>query len=170
MYTEFDQLHFNSKIWIYQSDRKLSDNEVMDLSAEIIAFLESWKAHGNDLKASFKILFEHFMVIGVDERHNSTSGCSIDASVHFIKQMEGKYKVSFFDRSKIAFLINGKTCLEDLSKIKEKVNSGVIHAETMTFINLIDRKEFLDSQWLVPAASTWMKRFFKKSTSFELNN
>jgi hypothetical protein len=169
MYTDFDTLNSNARIWIYQSDRELLQKEITDMSSDLKTFLEDWKAHGKDLNASFKFYFGHFLVLGVDEHLNDASGCSIDASVHFIKQIEQKYKTSFFDRTKIAFMINGKTCLEDLSEIKEKVISGVIHAETMTFNNLIDRKELLNSQWLLPAANTWMKKLFKKSTKFEHN-
>lgn len=170
MYIDFDKLNSNARIWIYQSDRLISEKEMMDISKDVKSFLDNWKAHGKDLNASFKFYFGHFLLLGVDESYNEASGCSIDASVHFIKQLESKYEVSFFDRTKIAFMVNGKTFLEDLSKIKEKVNSGVIHAETMTFNNLIDRKELLNSQWLVPAGNTWMKRLFKKSAGIELGN
>ena len=53
MYTPFENLPEDSKIWIYQSNRKLTDDEVTAITAKCQEFVENWAAHGTSLEASF---------------------------------------------------------------------------------------------------------------------
>ena len=51
----FNEMPANSRIWIYQSDRKLNDSELDQIKLKLIDFLKNWTAHGDDLKSSFEI-------------------------------------------------------------------------------------------------------------------
>jgi len=42
MYVPFDTLPEESKIWIYQSNRKFSDEEIQEIETELKFFLENW--------------------------------------------------------------------------------------------------------------------------------
>jgi hypothetical protein len=44
----------------------------------------------------------------VDERKAGVSGCSTDSSVRFIKSLGEKYKVDFFNRTNLAFVVKGQ--------------------------------------------------------------
>ena len=48
-------------------------------------FIEAWTAHGKDLQAGYKIVYKRFIVIALNQNLNNATGCSIDASVHFIQ-------------------------------------------------------------------------------------
>ena len=53
MFVPFDSLPEESKIWIYQSNRKFSDEEIQEIEKDLTSFLEDWSAHGQQLEASF---------------------------------------------------------------------------------------------------------------------
>ena len=88
MYIPFEELPEDSKIWIYQSNRKLSDDEVTTIDTKCQEFVENWAAHGTSLEASFLLKYNRFIIFGVNQEVQQTTGCSIDASVHFIQQLE----------------------------------------------------------------------------------
>ena len=103
MYVDFNQMAGSARVWVYQSNRALSLEESKAIAELTVDFLTKWTAHGAGLKSSFRILHNHFLAISVDEAHTGASGCSIDASVHFIQSLERQFGVNFFDRTKVAF-------------------------------------------------------------------
>ncbi len=161
MKVSFETINPEAKVWIYQADRMLTQEEVNAILEEADVFISNWAAHGKPLQSAVKIYYHRFLVLAVDEAYNLTSGCSIDASVHFIKELESRFQIDFFNRQKIAFLVNGRAETEDLNALKEKIKLGVIKPDSMVFNNLVDKKTLLESQWLMPAGSSWMARFFQ---------
>lgn len=160
MLVPFENMPGDSRIWIYQADRKLTEQEQAELTEAGNAFFEQWAAHGAPLKSSFRLFHDQFLVVTADEGYNMTSGCSIDSSVAFVKQLENRYQISFFDRTKIAFIFNEEVFVESLNNLKSSVNSGKITEDTLTFNNLISSKQELDTAWVVPAHTTWLGRYF----------
>jgi hypothetical protein len=45
MFIPFENLPEDSKIWIYQSNRKFSDDEMIDIENDLKTFIENWSAH-----------------------------------------------------------------------------------------------------------------------------
>ena len=103
MLTEFKNLPDDSRIWIYQADRKLSDEEVALITQETEEFLTKWTAHGAELEAGVELKYNRFIIIGLNQANASASGCSIDASVHFIQSLEEKFNVDFLDKMNVTF-------------------------------------------------------------------
>ena len=52
MFVPFESLPQESKIWIYQSNRKFSDQECAEIETNLQVFLQNWSAHGTTLEAS----------------------------------------------------------------------------------------------------------------------
>ena len=103
MYVPFDTLPEEAKIWIYQSNRKFSDEEIQDIERDLGSFLENWSAHGNSLEASFLTKYNRFIIIAVNQEVQAATGCSIDASVQFIQHLEQKYAVDLLDKMNVTF-------------------------------------------------------------------
>ena len=55
MLVPFESLDVNSKIWIYQSDSKLQQNELEFVRKNTEAFLTEWTAHGQNLQAGMQM-------------------------------------------------------------------------------------------------------------------
>jgi len=160
MLVSFDKISENARLWIYQADRKLEQSEIALLNEELESFMNQWAAHGAALEASHTIMHNQFVVIAVDENSNMATGCSIDSSVHKMQELSKKLGVDFFDRTKIAFILNDEIFLESLSNLKSKVDEGIIKEDTPVFNNLVKSKKELETSWVVPAKNSWMSRYF----------
>ena len=165
MYLPFEEMPDHARIWIYQADRALSTAEEAYALQLGQVFTSKWTAHGKELKSSFKIFHHQFLVISVDESYNQASGCSIDSSVALIKELEVKLStaqlpISFFDRTKVAFIHDDQIFTEPVQKLKDHIIKGNITSETLTFNNLVSNKQQFDNEWVMPAGSSWLSRYF----------
>ena len=124
-------------------------------------FCNNWAAHNIPLASSYKIYYNQFLVLAVDENQQGASGCSIDSSVGLIRTLENKLQCSFMDRTQIAFVTDtDEVVLEPMNQLKEKINEGIISEHTLTFNNLVKNVGELESVWKVPAGDSWLKRYF----------
>ena len=160
MYIPFENLPQESRIWIYQSSRKFSDEEVAEIEKDLMQFIENWSAHGTSLEASFTIRYNRFIILSVNQEFHPTTGCSIDSSVGFIQNLEQKYSVDLLDKMNVAFkqgeFITYKTLLEFKKLAKDKS----VSENTIVFNNLVNTIEELNEGWEIPASESWHSRFF----------
>jgi hypothetical protein len=160
MYIPFENLPQESRIWIYQSSRKFSDEEVAEIEKDLMQFIENWSAHGTSLEASFTIRYNRFIIIAVNQEFHPATGCSIDSSVGFIQNLEQKYSVDLLDKMNVAFkqgeFITYKTLLEFKKLAKDKS----VSENTIVFNNLVNTIEELQEGWEIPASESWHSRFF----------
>lgn len=157
--TTTTQFHPQSKVWMYQSNRAFTPDEIKNLNAELALFAQKWTAHNLQLKAIAQVLEDRFVLLMVDETQTGASGCSIDTSVNFMKALGQKYQVDFFNRMLFSFLTKNGIDTKPLSEIPELIGQKILTAETIVFNNLILTKTEYDSQWQIPFAKSWMQRF-----------
>ena len=164
MLVEFQEMPAEARLWVYQADRQLSSSEKELIKSQSASFIREWTAHGANLKASFDICFDQFLVITVDENFNQASGCSIDSSVQFVRFLEQKLNISFLDRTKVAFLDEGLkpngVVTRSLGEIKEKVSAGEIGEGTIVFNNMVTSKHEFDTNWKIEAKNSWLGKYF----------
>lgn len=159
MLTDFSNLPEDSRIWIYQANRKLTEDEAIAISEKIAVFLTNWTAHGANLEAGFEIKYSRFIVIGLNQANASASGCSIDASVHFIQQLEKEFAVDLLDKMNVTYYTGEFIAHKTLQEFKAMAKAKSVSKNTVVFNNLVNTKaEYLDS-WEVPAAESWHARF-----------
>lgn len=158
----FPTLPPQARLWIYQADRSLSHAETERLLSEAQQFVAQWKAHGTQLNARAEVVADRFLLFAVDEREQSATGCSIDASVHFVKQIGQKLGVDWFDRTKVVALdSDGQLFDFDFRQTDELVAAGTLTADTLIFSNNLTRKAELADSWIVPAGQSWLGRYFR---------
>jgi len=161
MYVPFSQLPADARVWIYALNRTLAAEENDSLQEDLIGFLTQWTAHQQTLEASFLMPYKSFIVIGLNENKASASGCSIDASVHFLQEVEKKYAIELFDRTQVA--VKNGDIIERYSLVafKEQIKAGKCTKESVVFNNLVTTKGVFESAWETPAHLSWHKRFFE---------
>jgi hypothetical protein len=159
MYVNFNTLPQNSRIWIYQADREFTRIEVDLLQENAIAFIEEWTRHGAALKGSFALKYNRFLILAVDESFANASGCSIDASVRFVKQMETLFSIDLMNKLNVTYKEGQTIRLVNLSVFQEFANVQKITSETIVFNNMVQTKGDLESLWEVPAQKSWHRRF-----------
>lgn len=135
----------HSRIWMYQSDRKLNGAELVYLREQLDHFIKDWAAHGKGLKASFDIVFDRIVLLCVNEDAVHASGCSIDSSVRFMKAMAKELELDFFDRLYLYIIDEGdlkRIHISDLTKYRNSMlidpmvsNAGQLRSSGIVPVN-----------------------------------
>ena len=160
MYVAFDHLPPRARVWIYQASRPLTEVELVPLLPRLAAFAEEWTSHGRQLAASAQFLHQRFLVIGLDEEVAGASGCSIDASVRFVRELEQQLGIDLLEKSRMAFLTEGQLRLLNRRELREAI-AAEITADTLYFNNTLSTKGELADNWPAPAGQTWLAAYFR---------
>lgn len=159
MVTDFINLPEDSRIWIYQANRKLADEEVSVIEERTSEFLKQWTAHGSELEAGFEVKYNRFIVIGLNQANASASGCSIDASVHFIQSLEKLFDIDLLDKMNVTFYNGPYIAYKPLDEFKKMAKARSVSSNTVVFNNLVTTKAEYLEHWEVPAKESWHSRF-----------
>jgi hypothetical protein len=164
MYIPFTNLSALAKTWIYQADKKLSEKEKQIISDKLRSFTEQWLVHGAPLEASFDIRFDHFVILAANDQ---ASGCSIDSSVRIMKELGQITGIDFFNRNLIAFKDGENLKMIPMQELKNAFLLGQWNGQTFVFNNVASTLEEVNQSWLVPASSTWLKRYLREPESVQ---
>ena len=159
MLVNFENLENTARVWVYQSVRAFSNNEEEIITKKLEAFIATWKRHGDDLKASFQIKYQQFIIIAVDESYNEVSGCSIDASVNLIKQLEKELNVDLTNKLNVSFKDGNNINIVSLANFQNYAKQQKITSKTIVFNNMVATKLEFEQHWEVTANNSWHKRF-----------
>ncbi len=149
-----------SKVWIYQSNRSFTGQEVTEIHQKITDFAAQWKAHGHQLKAKAEILYNYFVVFTVDETASGATGCSIDASVRVIKEIEREYNVDLFNRFNMAYINDGKVIVTNKEDFETLVNINAVGSKTIVFNNMVQTLVDFETKWMVSFEDSWHGKVF----------
>lgn len=159
MLVNFESLDDTSRVWVYQSDREFSESEVAKISDKSEEFIEDWLGHGDQIKASFLIKYNQFIVIAADQHYNEVSGCSIDASVNFIKELENEFQLDLTNKLNISFKHDENINIVSMADFQKYAKQQKITSKTVVFNNMVTTKEDLIKNWEITADNSWHKRF-----------
>ncbi|MDB5112445.1 MAG: transporter ATPase [Mucilaginibacter sp.] len=159
------QFSENSRVWIYQSSKKLSTTEVQQIQQSLDSFTTQWTAHNHQLKAKAEIRYNRFLILIVDESQAGASGCSIDKSVNFMKQLEQQFNINLFDRFNLAYREGEEILSLPRHDFEEQIKQGKINTNTIVFNNLVQNLAELENKWEVPFKESWHKQLFRDLVS-----
>ncbi len=160
MLVDFNTLPEHSRVWIYQANRSFSEEELTEIKQKLDTFITNWTAHGADLNAGYDIRYKRFIILAVDQTSQSATGCSIDASVRFIQQLEQDYNVDLMDKMNVSYKQGEFVAHKTLLDFKKMVKDKAVSKNTIVFNNLVTNIEELNENWEVPAEDSWHSRFF----------
>ena len=161
MLVDFEALPEESRVWIYQANRSFTEEEILEINAKIETFIKAWTAHGKDLQAGYKFVYKRFIVIALNQNLNSATGCSIDASVHFIQELEKAYNVDLMDKMNVSFKQGEFIAYKPLVDFKTMAKNKSVSKNTIVFNNLVSNIAEFKENWEVPASESWHSRFIK---------
>ena len=160
MYVPFENMPDDAKIWIYQSNRKFSEEEVVQIEQKLMDFTNDWTAHGNPLQASFLTKYQRFIMLAVDPTGQEATGCSIDSSVRFIQDLEQTYQVELLDKMNVTYKTGDFIAFKSLIDFKKMAKDKAVNENTIVFNNLVNTVGEWYEFWEVPASESWHARFF----------
>ena len=159
MLVDFNTLPEESRVWIYQANRSFTPEELSEIETKLDVFIQNWTAHGSDLQAGYLIEYKRFIVLGLNQNLNSATGCSIDASVHFIQQLEKAYNVDLMDKMNVSYKQGDFIAYKPLADFKTMAKQRAVSKNTIVFNNLVNNIAEFKDNWEVPASESWHARF-----------
>lgn len=159
MFVAYNTLPDSARVWVYQSDRKFKKNELEIIENEAVAFIDNWTRHGDQLKGSYTVLYDQFLVLAIDESFANASGCSIDSSVRFVKNIESQLSVDLMNKLNISFKDGENINIVSLSDFQDYAKENKITEETIVFNNMVQTKAEISNKWEVFAKDSWHQRF-----------
>lgn len=150
----------NSRVWIYQANRILTQEEEIAILQMLNNFTAEWLAHGHALAAIGEVLHHQFIILSVDEQVAGATGCSIDKSVNLMKEIEQKFKLNLFDRFRIAFRQDEEVINCSREEFETLIKSGRVNKNTLVFNNLINNRNELETTWEIPLKDSWHAQVF----------
>jgi hypothetical protein len=163
MYIPFEQLPDQSRVWVYQANRRLKGAEIEQIRSFLMNEMNAWAAHGAPLNASFEIRFGQVVIIAVNEDVNQASGCSIDASTRWFKSLGEMLQVDFFDRQ-IARIQGEQISLIPITSIKEFILNADLSEEDFIIPPQTLNLGHYRNQWLQKVRESWLKKYLVKSS------
>ena len=161
MIVNFNKLPDNSRLWIYQSNRDFSDQELDEIRNLTESFLSNWQTHNQELEVSYEIKYNRFLILAVNESFNSPGGCSIDLSLRFINNLSKKINIDLLDRMSVNYRDKEDIKSLKLNELKELLNNKSINEETIIFNNLVKTKiDYIDN-WESNLKNSWLSQFLK---------
>jgi hypothetical protein len=161
MFVEFDTLQESSRVWIYQANREFKQSEFDNISIILHKFVSNWKRHGENLRASFKLKYNKFIILAVDESYNDVSGCSIDSSVQIIREIQNEFNIDLLNKMIVSFKDGENINTVSLKEFKEFARMHKIDNNTVVFNNLINSKAEFENDWEITAGKSWHKKFIE---------
>jgi hypothetical protein len=155
------QFSENSRVWVYQADKKLSDGEVEQIKTQLDSFATGWTAHNNQLKAKAEIRYNRFLILIVDESQAGASGCSIDKSVNFMKQIGEQFNINLLDRFNLAYRHGKEVLSAPRHDFEAMIKQGNINTNTIVYNNMVQNLNELQTKWEVPFKDSWHIQLFR---------
>jgi len=152
----FSNIASNARVWVYGSNRKFTPSESMTIQDKLDNFTASWSSHDMPMKAEGAILFNQLIIIALDERVNSISGCGIDKSVQLMKDLGAMYQINFFDRLLIFTNMGLDLKAFDKKSLQAAIDAGEVSEDTLVLNPILKDLGDFNQNGFVPLSTFWM--------------
>ena len=161
MFLPYEQIADTSRVWMYQSNRLLTEAEQFTLETALVAFCDNWTAHKVNLRASFKIEASAIILLVVDEQNQGASGCSIDKSYEFLRSVESELNIELFNRKLITWMDDNQSVhISPLYEIPSLLAEGRFSPNSLMYDCTLQSLDLIRSSWLKEARHTWLGNRF----------
>jgi hypothetical protein len=155
-----NNLSLHSKVWVYAANRVFNDNEAAAINESAKQFAGQWTAHKQQLSSDGGLLYNCFLVLMVDESMAGASGCSIDSSVRFVKEIGAKYQADFFNRMLLYYVDEANQLqIRSFNEASAAFTEGKINESTVVFNHLVNTKEAFENTWQVSLSKSPLLKF-----------
>lgn len=157
----FEELPSDARLWIFAAERPLSTEESNRVLEATDAFIDEWAAHGVPLTAGRELRYNQFVLVGVDERAAGVSGCSVDALVRRMQQLEQVLDVELVNNGPVLYREGNVIERVSRERFAELAASGTVGPSTRVFDNTLTRVgDLVAGKWEVKAADAWHAKAF----------
>ncbi len=161
VYPGVETMPEHARLWIYKTGRALSKAEKDVVLSKGMDFTSQWQTHGESMVAVVDVLHDRFVVVAADEALTQSSGCSIDTSIGFIKDLELHLNLMLTDRMLAIYEVDEEIRSCKLNQLPELMQLGEINEDTIVFDDLVTTKKELNNRFRIRLGDSWLMRFTK---------
>jgi hypothetical protein len=130
----FETLPDASRVWIFGSDRPLSEEGTVALLKGVDEHLANWKAHGEPLTVGSQFRDGRFLVVAVDQSTAGATGCSIDGLFRVLQGLQGAVGANLVGGGRVFYRgAEGVVQVTTRDEVPGLVASGAIGKNTVVF-------------------------------------
>jgi hypothetical protein len=152
----------HARVWTYQAERGLADEEVRHILNSGEAFVRQWTSHGANLDASFNVVYNRIVLLSADEQAVAASGCGIDKSVHFMKDLSNTMGIDFFQRTMVLFKRDLEWEEAPLNVFWAMRKAMLVNDETLVLDTTVRTMGEVRSQMEKPFSKSWHAEMWGK--------
>ncbi len=127
----FQNLHPQSRIWLYISKEKINDITKNNISLLFKDFHKDWKSHGQPVNGQLKFIKENLLVVGADYFPNGMCGRAVDAKVRFINKVNEEFNLDLLNRTNIAFVKENSIVVHNYNNLDAVIKKGLVNKSTV---------------------------------------
>lgn len=153
----FSSLPDDARVWVFGSANELSVDSQATLFAATDDYLSGWRAHGSPLTVGRDWRDARFLAIGVDQRDENASGCSLDGLFRVLRAQEDRLGSSLLGNARVYYRDpkDGSVRVTDRAGFVELARSGSVRPDTRVFdLSIQSAAEWRD-RFEISAANAW---------------
>ena len=156
----FQSMSADSRVWIFQAERALSQQEEDYLRTSLKTFTSQWTSHNRALKANADVFYGCIMIIALDEDASSgASGCSIDKLTHQIQSLSRELNLDLMNRTTFYFFKEEKLYGINMHNLSEAIKNGSIDEDALVLDSMIKTTGQIRNELFKPLKDSWHSRF-----------
>jgi hypothetical protein len=152
---------------VFGADRPVTGETERRLLETVDTFLDTWTAHRRALTAARDWREQRFLLVGVDEAAAGVSGCSVDALVRGVRDLEAATGLSFLDAFLVFYRDDAGTIVSvTRDEFRRLARAGAVTRATRVFDTTVQQVgDVRAGRFEAPADVTWHARaFFRDAT------
>ena len=159
MIVDFSKIPDEGKIWIFPSSRKFYPQEIEELIEGIGNFLSTWTSNNSDFNCAFKLEYNRFIVVAVDDVKTKLSLKAHDELIGYILLLEKKYNNILLDKINVCYKQGEHVQYKELPDFKKMIKNRGVSEKTTVFNNLVTTVEEYKNNWEINIMDSWLDRF-----------
>lgn len=151
-----------ARVWVFGAERELTDAEAAMVFDAVDRFLAGWAAHGVPLRAARAWCHERFLVVAVDIESAPPTGCSVDALVTVLRNLERRLDTGLLGNEAVWYRgSDGDIRRASRRRFRALAREGEVVPDSVVFDNSITvLGELRAGRWEGPARDRWHAAFF----------
>ncbi len=156
----FDSLPDDARVWCFAAEPAPDSRQVARLVDAMETFVGDWTAHRKDLMAGVAWRSHRVLVVGLDESRTGASGCSIDALMNRLAELESEIDIRLTDASSVWFRDrDGRIRSVSRDGFRRLAGAGSVGTDTPVFdLTVPDVGRIRAGELERPASESWHAR------------
>jgi hypothetical protein len=170
----FPDLPGHARLWVYATDRPLTDAEEETLIRRLEDFLADWTSHGRPVTGEAEVRDRRFVLLAAhrpgapaEEANEGVSGCGIDASVQVLEDFAEETGLDWVSGLDVLYR-DAEGHVESASRpaFQKQAAAGTVDAATPVFDLSVETVAALrEGRFEHPAGQGWHAEAFPLATA-----